>query len=360
MKKLFSVFLAVFFLFISCAAFSSAADYSISVPSSSYFSVGNLFAFAFAGTDGTFDYISFDGNNFSYGPSESGKPVIYFNLPAYAGSYNYSACDVFTGFTLDSVFSAFPLSGSTFHFSANIESWFDVSNRPDEVAVIISSSSNISKVVSVQIDPEGFYKLNQTSIIDTFRTLYTNPSSGSVPIYGFASSSALKTSGSVNLECDVVVPSGSGELTVLFVSYKKGGANFYNLPLACYITPTGNSLSDYRSYLQQQEIISQNNEIISGIGDINSALNGEGESYSKVDTSDLDEYESLEDSLNKDFSGDLSKALNQDIFTGNGAFIFIKNTFEDVLLSNPVILGLILFALSMGLVALILGRKVGT
>ena len=360
MKKLFSVFLAVFFLFISCAAFASASDYSISVPSSSYFSVGNLFAFAFAGTGGTFDYISFDGNNFSYGLSDSGKPVIYFNLPAYGGSHNYSACDVFTGVTLDSVFSAFPLSGSTFHFSANIESSFDVSNRPDEVAVIISSSSNISKVVSVQIDPDGFYKLNQTSIIDTFRTLYTNPSSGSVPIYGFASSSSLKTSGSVNLECDVVVPSGSGELTVLFVSYKKGGANFYNLPSAFYITPTGNTLSVYRSYLQQQEIISQNNEIISGIGDINSVLNGEGESYSKVDTSELDEYESLEDSLNKDFSGDLSKALNQDIFTGNGAFIFIKNTFEDVLLSNPVILGLILFALSMGLVALILGRKVGT
>lgn len=358
MKKLFSVFLAVFFLFISCAAFASAADkYSIPIPASTYYSDSNLIAYAFAGNDGAFANIPFGGNNFASGTSESGKPIVYFNLTAYPA---YSACDVLCGFVMHSNFDGFPLSDSTFTFSANIESWFDFSNRPDDFALVITSVSAFSTILTTQIATDGLYKLSETSIIETFRTCYQNQPSSLAPVYGFASSTALKSKGIVNLDCFANVPVISDDLVVLFISYKQNGGNFFNLPNTCYLTPTGKTLTAYKDYLQQQEIISQNNEIISGIGEINSGLNGVGESYSNIDTSELDQFESLEDSLNKDFSGDLSNALNQDIFTGNGAFIFIKNTFEDILLSNPVILGLILFALSMGLVALILGRKVGT
>lgn len=239
---------------------SSAADkYSIPIPASTYYSNDTLFAYAFAGNDGAFTNIPFGGNNFSSGTSESGKPIVYFNLTAYPA---YSACDVLCGFVMHSNFEGFPLSDSTFTFSANIESWFDTSNRPDEFALVVTSVSSFSNILSAQISTDGFYKLSETSIIETFRTSFKNPSSSSAPVYGFVSSTALKSKGSVNLECFANVPAISEDLIVLFISYKQNGGNFFNLPNTCYLTPTGKTLTAYKEYIQQQEIISQNQQQI--------------------------------------------------------------------------------------------------
>ena len=239
---------------------SSAADkYSIPIPAGKYYADSNLIAYAFAGNEGAFENIPLNGNTFSSSVSDSGLPTVFFNLSAYP---QYTACDVLCGFVMHSNFEGFPLSDSSFNFSATLESYFASGNRPDEVAIAVTSVSSFSEIFSTQIDSNGFYKLSQSSIIETFRTCYENPTSSLAPVYGFVSSKSLINNGYSELNCYVNVPVISEDLIVLFMSHKKNGNNFFYLPNTCYLTPTGKTLTAYKEYIQQQEIISQNQQQI--------------------------------------------------------------------------------------------------
>lgn len=114
----------------------------------------------------------------------------------------------------------------------------------------------------------------------------------------------------------------------------------------------------FNSYQMQQhsDLINIYNKII----DIYNLLSEEQETYAPVEQgSQIDQFIQAESALNKDFSGDLQNQFNTagNIFTGNSAFAFISNTFQDLILSNMSLNSLIIFSLAIGLCVLVLGRR---
>lgn len=96
---------------------------------------------------------------------------------------------------------------------------------------------------------------------------------------------------------------------------------------------------------------------------IDSALNGKGNSYNSFDKSTINEYDSLEKSLNSDFSGDFSNIVNNlDISSFSSSFTFWRDSFNSLIVNPVDNIGLILtsfisFALILGLVIFILGKR---
>lgn len=96
---------------------------------------------------------------------------------------------------------------------------------------------------------------------------------------------------------------------------------------------------------------------------IDSALNGSGNSYNSFDKSTINEYDSLEKSLNSDFSGDFSNIVNNlDISSFSSSFTFWRDSFNSLIVNPVDNIGLILtsfisFALILGLVIFILGKR---
>lgn len=96
---------------------------------------------------------------------------------------------------------------------------------------------------------------------------------------------------------------------------------------------------------------------------IDSALNGKGQSYNSFDKSTINEYDSLEKSLNSDFSGDFSNIVNNlDISSFSSSFTFWRDSFNSLIVNPVDNIGLILtsfisFALILGLVIFILGKR---
>lgn len=73
----------------------------------------------------------------------------------------------------------------------------------------------------------------------------------------------------------------------------------------------------------------------------------------------VSEYKEIESGLMQDKSSDVNAALSMgDAALNNSSFGFIKNTLQAVVFDNAKITAYILFALSMGLVVLVLGRKI--
>ena len=96
---------------------------------------------------------------------------------------------------------------------------------------------------------------------------------------------------------------------------------------------------------------------------IDSAINGHGQSYNSFDKSTINEYDSLEKSLNSDFSGDFSNIVsNLDISSFSSSFTFWRDSFNSLIVNPVDNIGLILtsfisFALILGLVIFILGKR---
>ena len=96
---------------------------------------------------------------------------------------------------------------------------------------------------------------------------------------------------------------------------------------------------------------------------IDSAINGAGQSYNSFDKSTINEYDSLEKSLNSDFSGDFSNIVNNlDISSFSSSFTFWRDSFNSLIVNPVDNIGLILtsfisFALILGLVIFILGKR---
>lgn len=96
---------------------------------------------------------------------------------------------------------------------------------------------------------------------------------------------------------------------------------------------------------------------------IDSAINGNGNSYNSFDKSTINEYDSLEKSLNSDFSGDFSNIVNNlDISSFSSSFTFWRDSFNSLIVNPVDNIGLILtsfisFALILGLVIFILGKR---
>ena len=96
---------------------------------------------------------------------------------------------------------------------------------------------------------------------------------------------------------------------------------------------------------------------------IDSALNGSGQSYNSFDKSTINEYDSLEKSLNSDFSGDFSNIVNNlDLSSFSSSFTFWRDSFNSLIV-NPVdnigfiLTSFITFALVLGLVIFVLGKR---
>lgn len=105
------------------------------------------------------------------------------------------------------------------------------------------------------------------------------------------------------------------------------------------------------------------NDSINHQSNIDSALNGSGQSYNSFDKSTINEYDSLEKSLNSDFSGDFSNIVNNlDISSFSSSFTFWRDSFNSLIVNPVDNIGLILtsfisFALILGLVIFILGKR---
>lgn len=111
---------------------------------------------------------------------------------------------------------------------------------------------------------------------------------------------------------------------------------------------------------QLKQLFSESNNHQSNI---DSALNGSGNSYNSFDKSTINEYDSLEKSLNSDFSGDFSNIVNNlDISSFSSSFTFWRDSFNSLIVNPVDNIGLILtsfisFALILGLVIFILGKR---
>lgn len=109
-----------------------------------------------------------------------------------------------------------------------------------------------------------------------------------------------------------------------------------------------------------KQLLSESNNHQSNI---DSALNGQGQSYNSFDKSTINEYDSLEKSLNSDFSGDFSNIVNNlDISSFSSSFTFWRDSFNSLIVNPVDNIGLILtsfisFALILGLVIFILGKR---
>lgn len=362
MRKILSVILAVLILLFSFSSlsFASDSDFSVSVLRSSYLDTSQIAAFAFSGSDVNnrhFDYIGTNSPNI-LSPTDKGAFLYIGNTSPRATS-----SDILYAFQLNK-FMPWDSVNATFSVSGTINiSEFGSYNRPEKFAVAVLTSSDWSKLLNNLLFEDGA-KLTD-DLPDLLSTLYNYPDSSAIKLLGFQQS----TSPIFNFNVSTNNGSDTDPLLMLFVAYAGNHNNFMIYPQSVTLTPFGESLKQMREYKQRQELINQgqtqieqNSEIISGIGDIQSILNGEGESYSTVDKSEIDEYESLESSLIKDLQSDLAEAFtfSNDVFINNGSFAFIRSLFEDTILSNSAVLSLIFFCLSMGIVALILGRKVGS
>lgn len=104
-------------------------------------------------------------------------------------------------------------------------------------------------------------------------------------------------------------------------------------------------------------------DVNENLNDIEDILNGEGETYAPLpEESYFNKYHEAESEYNKDFSDDLDGLIGDadGIFDGSSAFSFITSIFDDIIVSNSKINGLILFCLSLGLCVLILGRRLNS
>lgn len=337
LKSIFSVCLC--FLFLSFGVFSvrssaAASDFSTVIPTSVFGSPPQAVVV----------YSKSDSNSpqkGSLGNSWFNGDWAFFTVSHF---FDYQNIDVFAGYRLNN--SAFV--GTTYDFSTKFSTKsFGDTNIPTRFSLIATTSSGLSYALAYLA-----LKLDY-SLYDIFSEAFKNPDVN-IPVYGFSSVlSASQSDSPVSMSCSF--PSDvSDTLVIIYLASTLNSSNNCMFSFTgLTVTPTGDTLFNL-------EEASRQDEIISGINDINSGLNGSGETYSSVDTSVFDNYESLESELNKDFSGDLSSALDDSVFTGSGAFAFIKDSFEALILDNPVISALVFFALSMGIVVLALSRKVGS
>lgn len=115
-----------------------------------------------------------------------------------------------------------------------------------------------------------------------------------------------------------------------------------------------------------QDLEDQMSDVNENLDDIEGILNGEGETYAPLpEESYFNEYHKAESEYNKDFSGELGDLIGDadgifDSVNGSSAFSFITSIFDDIIVSNSKINGLILFCLSLGLCVLILGRRINS
>lgn len=94
------------------------------------------------------------------------------------------------------------------------------------------------------------------------------------------------------------------------------------------------------------------NEKLQTIIDI---LNSKGESeYSEVDTSNVDDYYNAENSLLDNSNVDVSNVVNVEV--DQSALTVIWDLVEETLNTHPQVFGMVLTILSLGIIALILGR----
>lgn len=103
-------------------------------------------------------------------------------------------------------------------------------------------------------------------------------------------------------------------------------------------------------------------EIYNLLSKIYSSLQSDGgeTSMDQSNKDKMEEYQSIEDSLNKDYSEDLSAAFSDSgaVFTSNNAFSLISSALSEFILSNNKLNALIIFTLCLGLGVLIIGRKI--
>lgn len=129
-------------------------------------------------------------------------------------------------------------------------------------------------------------------------------------------------------------------------------------------------LRDLRSYVSWVEntfypyFTTQTTNIINRLDTIISLLGGEYSS-SEIDLpedqqSDINELASAEDVIRGDIQGGMNSAFSDygQVFTGNGAFALIKNGIESIILSNSKLNALIIFALTLGIAIMLIGRRI--
>ena len=126
------------------------------------------------------------------------------------------------------------------------------------------------------------------------------------------------------------------------------------------LEPLGVTQFMYEDKIYHENVLAASQEINNSINNISSKLFENGVEYDPVpNAGKVDDLIEAESSFVKNHSAELQNqfdtALN--IFDNNGAFAFISNSMQDLVLSNPVLNGVIIFSLAIGLCVLILGKK---
>lgn len=176
----------------------------------------------------------------------------------------------------------------------------------------------------------------------------------------------------VDLSVNFSIPADFSDDRIYFYCIQVSDQNFH-LPSGyqtwglsdIFIDPVGSSksvVSEYKNrVLFQQSVISGFDSIHNDLDLIYNFLIGDGSApvYPNVVIPDFAEESSLGDALLIDYSDDLSSVFSDsdNIFSSNGAFALISNTFNQIIFGNLKLNSLILFCLCFGIAILIIGRK---
>lgn len=186
-----------------------------------------------------------------------------------------------------------------------------------------------------------------------------------IPIDSVSGRTDSNTPFTFNIDIPSSFISLNSSITVLIYFFVTNNASINNNYSYLELTnislePLGETQFLYSDKAYQENILASSQEINDSINNISSMLFENGEVYAPVpNVGKVDDLIEAESTFVKDHSSDLQNkfdtALN--VFDNNGAFAFISNSMQDMVLSHPVLNGVIVFSLAIGLCVLIIGKK---
>ncbi len=133
------------------------------------------------------------------------------------------------------------------------------------------------------------------------------------------------------------------------------------------LEPIGTTKYKYADKEYQENVLAASQSLIDSINEVNGSLNNiasklfeNGVEYDPVpNAGKVNDLINAESSFVKNHSAELDNQFNAalNIFDNNQAFAFISSTMDDLVLNNPLLNGVVIFSLAIGLCVLILGKK---
>lgn len=345
LKKIISVLIIGLFCFSSLPFFSNAADDSDFIIPNCVFGEVSSIVISSLNSDNTIDSVITSEQGVIDWPLSSD---LRLNL-GYTDRFNY----IFSLFTFKFPDSKF-IQGQSYRFSFTLSG----AQHSNYTSVYVPSTHSNTQALALSL---GFFE--QRFVPGEPFPTFSSVNSDLLSISEFDGSPNLAYSSTrlwnnSYFSIDITFPSDfqnndiTNQFSLFLLIYSNTASNYLDL-LDVNLTPLGATKFLFDDYIYQQGVQDSLDEIESG-------LFGPGETYPALGhEDDISEFIEQEGEYNKDYSDELEDQLGSagSVFDNNGSFAFLSAAFDDLILSNTSVNGLILFSLGIGLCVLILGRR---